>query len=231
MTGNQIKYWELQERKRSNRQTEMETGRHNRATENVESGKLQNAINTLAETSTHNRAMEQQAINELNESNRHNVATELESGRHNRATEMQAINDLAERARSNIANEINVRAQIAETAQHNRNSEAESVRHNQATERTQNVANLLTEQRDRYNYDIGSRTASTAEDRARIALQEYLLKEGLNDKQIQNIDAETSKIISDESLNTYRKAQLIAQAVRDMSGVGKNVTDIINILK
>lgn len=220
MTGNQIKYWELQERKRSNRTQETETGRHNRATEYVESGKLQNAINTLAENIRHSKATEQQAINELAESRRHNVAGET-----------QAINELAERRRSNIANESLTGSRIGEDVRHNLASETETQRHNSQQERNQSVSNMLTEQRDRYNYDIGSRQAETAADQAMIALRQMLINEDVSKANIAKVEAEASKILSDESLNTYRKAQMIAQAVRDMTSVGKGVADITKILK
>lgn len=91
MTHNQINYWTLQESKRSNKAKEVETNRHNVATETQSSREL-------AETERSNRARE-------SENYRHNFATETESARHNVSTERQTANDLLEKSRSNRAQE------------------------------------------------------------------------------------------------------------------------------
>lgn len=108
MTRNQIQYWELQENKQHNRETERqgrdiihETGRHNRATENIdlsrldeahrhnlategiESGKLNLSQQNLAELIRSNLERERQNLINLNIAS----ATQQETGRHNVATE------------------------------------------------------------------------------------------------------------------------------------------------
>lgn len=91
MTHNQINYWTLKENQRSNRAKEVETNRHNVATETQSSREL-------AETQRANLAKE-------SENYRHNYATETEGARHNKATEQQTANDLLEKSRSNRAQE------------------------------------------------------------------------------------------------------------------------------
>lgn len=117
LTQNQIAYWNLQETKRAN----SETNRHNVATEN--------------ETARHNLAGEQFNISNLNESirhnkvtetetNRHNVVTENETNRHNVAGEQFNIAQLQEQQRHNIAGEQFNISQLAETTRHNKWNES-----------------------------------------------------------------------------------------------------------
>lgn len=83
MTHNQINYWNLEETKKHNRQTEQteidklaETSRHNRATEGID-------LSKLTETNRHNLETERQGAVSLNiesakvgETQRHNMASE-----------------------------------------------------------------------------------------------------------------------------------------------------------
>lgn len=116
MTSNQIKYWDLQERKRSNKVNEAETHRSNVARETET-----NRHNTVteAETERHNRALEGLTLKQV---------TELQ--RHNQATEVQAVAELQEKHRSNVEQEhigqLNVGlgyARLGEEARHNRVAE------------------------------------------------------------------------------------------------------------
>lgn len=65
---------------------------------------------------------------QIDESKRHNLATEGETGRHNRATEQVDISQLAEQSRHNVVSE-------KETNRHNVASENEINRHNLTTEK------------------------------------------------------------------------------------------------
>lgn len=121
MTHNQIEYWKNQESIRHNRTTEVETNRHNVATENID-------ISKLGETSRHNRATEGISLASLGETTRHNRATETigaqnvnlgyanvglgysqlgETTRHNQATEeltaqRQEVQNMLDTTRSHL---------------------------------------------------------------------------------------------------------------------------------
>lgn len=103
ITDIQVRYWDLQEKKRNNRATEAENYRSHVAQE--------------TETSTHNRAQEALGMMQLAEASRHNLASEgisrdslNESRRHNRATENMSYAQLQETRRVNNANIANVNA-------------------------------------------------------------------------------------------------------------------------
>lgn len=113
MTHNQIEYWKLQEEKQHNRASEGETQRHNVVTEAIGAG-------TLAESSKHNRVMEDETVrhNKVveqetqrsniareNEAHRSNVARETETNRSNLVNEGIQSANLTEYKRSNVANE------------------------------------------------------------------------------------------------------------------------------
>ena len=114
MSQTQINYWNLNETKRSNRANEKETARHNKAQEGIAWYSAQTGRLQLAELKRSNRAQEkikniqvdqgQQTINEnirhnqalelvqqqgLEETHRHNIASEFENSRHNMATEAE----------------------------------------------------------------------------------------------------------------------------------------------
>lgn len=141
MTRNQINYWDLEEKKRSNRAQEIETNRANLAREG-ETARNNRAVE--AETNRSNLAREQ-------ETHRANVANEdiknrtlIETGRHNLATEglqQQQIglgysqlglgySQLAEQQRTNQANEQIAASRAATEMQ----KVAEQQRHNLQTE-------------------------------------------------------------------------------------------------
>lgn len=102
MTTNQIRYWELQEKRRSNAAQEQETARSNRAKEGISS-----AANV--ESMRHNVASEAQAASDLLERSRSNQANEA-IARVNAALTKER-ND--EQKRSNLANEVIGRSNAA----------------------------------------------------------------------------------------------------------------------
>lgn len=116
MTQNAVGYFNVAELERSNRASEAETHRKNKATE------AHNAA-SLSETSRHNREMEAHQLRQLYEQARHNLANE-DIGQ-------QGINvdwsKLAETARAN-------RAAEAELYRSHRIQEVEAMRHNKASE-------------------------------------------------------------------------------------------------
>lgn len=147
MTGNQLRYWELQETKRhnvtgegeTNRHnvvTESETNRHNVATENID-------ISKLGETMRHNKVTEGQTDRDLGEKYRHNLVTESETGRHNKATEGIDLGKLGESIRHNQASE-SIEGRKNDLSQ---SSILETGRHNQATEE-------LTAQKQEYENNL-----------------------------------------------------------------------------
>lgn len=174
MTRNQISYWELQEKKRSNRVNEVETNRHNtvgereterhnKASEGIDLGKLN-------ESYRHNVATEQQARLELAEAGRHNIATENETNRHNLAWEAETnrhnvtTEGQTDRSLSQTDRQLDLVAQQqAEQRRHNMANEAltgtdlnikadqvtENVRHNQSTELQTSVRNQAMNDLDR----------------------------------------------------------------------------------
>lgn len=119
MTEIQLKYWDLQERKRANRVDEVERNRHNVATETISQGDLDEKVR-------HNMAGEMLTATQIQEQTRHNQATEgidlakhYETVRSNKAKE-------AETKRSNLAKE-------AETHRANVVKEKETHEFNAAT--------------------------------------------------------------------------------------------------
>lgn len=123
MTKNQIEYLKLRESQRANLAQEgltrardqrsyeiglgtlAESSRHNLATE-------EQARASLDETSRHNLAGEGQAQRSLDESVRHNQATEQEMRRHNIVGEQYNAKYLAETGRHNVAQEAIGRSQV-----------------------------------------------------------------------------------------------------------------------
>lgn len=105
MTQNQINYWKYKEDQRANKIKEAETERHNRATESAEWGKIN-------ESKRHNVASEN---NELfsNVTQRSHYARQdqislnqlSETQRHNMTAENNELARITEIARSNVANE------------------------------------------------------------------------------------------------------------------------------
>lgn len=95
MTTNQIRYWELQEKKRSNQASERELARSHLASE-----ALTSAAN--AEILRHNVNVEAQAANDLLECARSNRATETLTARNIASSEARN----AETRRANVANEV-----------------------------------------------------------------------------------------------------------------------------
>lgn len=119
MTANQIAWSKAKEEVQHNRITEQETGRHNLATEVLESNKL-------IETTRHNKASEAVEQGKLGEQRRHNYATEdvergklSETTRHNKATEAVEVGKLTEATRHNKVTESQGWTQLDETKRHN----------------------------------------------------------------------------------------------------------------
>lgn len=126
MTHNQIEYWKYREGNRHNIVTENETRRHNVVGENIDLGKLNESIR-------HNKATESIGWDQ-NAIERGKLS---ETQRHNQATEYQGLRDLdiksasqAEQVRHNQASErltgtdLNIKAEnVQETQRHNVASE------------------------------------------------------------------------------------------------------------
>lgn len=144
MTRNQISYWDLKERERSNKANEKETHRSNKAREQETN---RHNVVTEQETERHNRAMEGLTLAQVTEQQRHNMQTEL-----------QASNELAERQRSNLANEeigrLNVAVGFANVAL-GYSRLAEETRHNQANESLTlgNLQETVKRDNDQYEYN------------------------------------------------------------------------------
>lgn len=130
MTSNQIRYWELQESKRANREREQETRRSNRVNERLtrayQEGTLDLRAKELAETTRAHQATEAINLASQQELARHNVVYEKETARHNLATESLtgvqldiAKANLSETVRSHKASEAISRANLSELRRHN----------------------------------------------------------------------------------------------------------------
>lgn len=130
MTSNQLRYWELQEAKRSNRAKERETRRANRMSEKLtheyQQGTLELRAQELAETSRSHQANEAINLASVQENVRHNVAYENETRRHNMQSEQLNAKQLDisaatlnENIRSHKANERIAQGNLAEMRRHN----------------------------------------------------------------------------------------------------------------
>lgn len=119
MTANQINYWRFNEDRRHNEVTEVETSRHNRATEGIGYGQIALGYAQLAETTRANRARELLNARTLFENTRHNMYSESLQSRQ-------------------ISNAFAVeQAKLGETTRHNTAMEVENQRHNFVTEDVQ----------------------------------------------------------------------------------------------
>lgn len=116
MTQNQIRYWEHKENVRHNTTTETETNRHNVVTEREteRNNRFNNGIDLgkLNESVRHNQATERLGLLQHGETVRSNVARETENYRHNSAVEGidmsklgYSYDNLGELIRSNKAQE------------------------------------------------------------------------------------------------------------------------------
>lgn len=125
----------------------------------------------IQETKRHNLATESQARRELIETKRHNLAGEDETRRHNFAWEAENqrhnIAAESENQRHNINAEDIERARLAENKRHNIASEGidwarvnESVRHNRADESIGRQQNTLAGWRASNEYELGLLAAS-----------------------------------------------------------------------
>lgn len=159
MTKNQIEYLKLRESQRANLAQEgltrardqrsyeiglktlAESSRHNLATE-------EQARASLDETSRHNLAGEGQAQRSLDESVRHNKATEQEMQRHNIVGEQYNAKYLAETGRHNVAQEAIGRSQVGASFANitlGYQQLGETQRSNQAREQETNRSNVAKE--------------------------------------------------------------------------------------
>lgn len=136
MTRNQLAYWELMEKKRSNQATETETNRANVAKETET-----NRSNLAKEGETHRFNLVTEALErgKQAETKRSNLAHEYlterglantrrqieEQSRHNRATESLDSGRLTETTRTNKANEGIRSAELAERKRNNQVREIE----------------------------------------------------------------------------------------------------------
>lgn len=161
MTTNQIEYGKLVETRRSNQVREIETERHNRATEQlsfdqlaeqIRSNKAKEKIN-WAELSEKNRSnLVNEAIQtaRLDEEKRSNLAREAETIRSNMAKETEThrsnLANEKEKVRSNMASESISRASLQEQIRSNMVREAETERANKQRENEENRHNLKSEE-------------------------------------------------------------------------------------
>lgn len=116
MTANQINYWRFNEDRRHNEVTEVETARHNRATESIGYGQISLGYAQLAETTRTNKARELLNSRSLGETVRHNMYAESLQSR------QISLNYQMEKDK------------LAETSRHNTVVELETQRHNMTTE-------------------------------------------------------------------------------------------------
>lgn len=130
MTSNQLRYWELQEAKRSNRAKERETRRANRMSEQLtrsyQRGTLDLRAQELAEAIRSHQASEAVNLASMQENVRHNMVYEQETKRHNVQSEQLTSRQLdisaatlGENVRSHKANERIAQGNLAEMRRHN----------------------------------------------------------------------------------------------------------------
>lgn len=130
MTSNQLRYWELQEARRSNKAKERETRRANRMSENLtrayQQGTLELRAQELAETSRSHQVNEAISLAGVQENVRHNMVYEKETQRHNVQSEQLTSRQLDisaatlnENIRSHKANERIAQGNLAEMRRHN----------------------------------------------------------------------------------------------------------------
>lgn len=130
MTSNQLRYWELQEAKRSNRARERETRRANRMSESLtrayQQGTLDLRAQELAEAVRSHQANEAVNLASVQENVRHNMVYENETKRHNIQSEQLTSRQLDissatlnENIRSHKANERIAQGNLAEMRRHN----------------------------------------------------------------------------------------------------------------
>lgn len=175
MTSNQIKYWDLEERKRSNRVNEVEVHRANRARED-ETNRHNVAVET--ETNRHNIAVEGMTLQQVSELQRHNQATEVQAAadlqeRHRANVEQEHIGRLNvglgyarlnEENRHNLASEQNTLYSILETQRSNRQREAYTADTLEETKRS----NAAREEQNRLNWltEVGGKTEQSRHNKA-----------------------------------------------------------------
>lgn len=161
----------------------------------------------IQENKRHNQAMERQAVKELGETTRHNLASEQELTRHNTRTEDETV-------RHNMAWE-------AENQRHNLQSESiswgqleESKRHNKAQESIGRVDNLVDYWRASNDYQIGTRSLSQKD-------TELEIKETLAENDKAKADAAKSQATS-ARINAWSNA--ILGAWRNANGTLEIIT-------
>lgn len=205
MTQNQIAYWNMQEGRRHNIVTEHETGRHNRATENID-------ISKLGETNRHNLATEGLQGQVNRETARHNLATEYtnqylatEGARHNRVSENLGYGNLAELQRHNLAAEA--------TNQQNADTQFSAVmetgRHNVETEN-------LTAQRQEFQ---------NLYDQVRTAYEQARLDNNIPYAEMKEIEAKINRM---ENQNWVDRKEL---SVNQMNAAIKNADTLLRMIK
>jgi MFS superfamily sulfate permease-like transporter len=119
------------------------------AAENERSHKANEAISrdTLSETVTHNRNTEA-------ETQRHDIAGELETAQHNRNTEAITRDTLAETTRHDYETERNQRDITAENIRHDKKTEQQAFLTYQADKAIREEQNLISEKKADLEYEI-----------------------------------------------------------------------------
>lgn len=160
-TGNQIEYLKFRETQRNNVVTAEEQGRHNKATEGLEAGKLR-------ETERHQREMERQGDQKLSNDYELGKGNLIELGRHNVVTEGIANLNLQETARANKAKEKNQRYATNKSYSSSIKSSQISARASKSNAKTAASASKYAAQTSanasKYNADV--KAASDAAERA-----------------------------------------------------------------
>lgn len=191
MTSNQIKYWDLEEKKRSNKANEIETNRANVARE-----RELNRSNVARETETnrHNLATELQQQRELAEQSRHNVTVETEANRSNVANEYLKHETNLISDKVGMANVGLGYSQLSELVHHNRNQErlnyydtvtrqqvAEETKRNNLAQEQQRInewamqGSTLSEQ-GRHNQTVEQETERANREKAQVTREENATK-------------------------------------------------------
>lgn len=238
MTKNQIDYWRYREDQRHNQasekeenrsnlakegenyrhntSTEKETHRHNVATEGIDISKLNETQRHNKETEALGKGNLQLGRDTLNESRRHNVATESEANRHNVATEGISIGNLNESIRHNMAAESLGYGNLSL----GQDTLSETNRHNVVSE---GISSSATEANNTLAYA-----------RARLSDTERNWKVVLNDQQtdinaatLDKIEAEISKLQNDVEVSREKVTQgYVDQLIKSIELLNKQILSL-----
>lgn len=225
MTSNQIKYWSLEETKRSNRANERETNRSNVARE-VETNR-HNVI-TEQETERHNRATELLSASQVQEAQRHNMAVELQTDRAQAETEranLERENNARNQVALGYANVGLGYSQLAEAARHNRESENLNLLSLAETQRN-NVYKMNLEQ-DKLEETIRSNQAREDQNRLDWITSLGQAKDNAREQQRHNVTTEQETQRSNKVSESWKGLDVLSRTVESGTRSAGNISELI----